>query len=132
MHKLIVYWRYFLMIYICISFVSCASFSDLDKRNYARVTVKAKILSAVKCEIDSFTSGPMMVASVSVEIIAPEYLRRQSAQLIIRHCAMKDYDGPKTDGIWREIGSIQELNVLVNTRTSEYSLYQSVGSGGLN
>ena len=114
----------------CLSWTSCSSVVDSNGVLYERFAVKCKILGPVHLEVIPFTEGPFLISYVPVDIIEPEFLQKNNAHLVLENCAMNQYRGPSSGAVWREVGSVQSLKILVCLKSSEYYLDPLLGDEG--
>ena len=117
------YCRLTAILMICLFGVACSTTHEFKNKYNEKFVVKCKILSAVDQAIIPSSPTPLITSYVWIQILEPEFLKRDRVRLILKRCAIKLYDGPATDEIWHELGSIQDLTVVINKKSAECFLY---------
>ncbi|MGH8019306.1 MAG: hypothetical protein ACREIA_13640 [Opitutaceae bacterium] len=108
---------------VLVAGAACAHRSGLKHEYNERQTIRCRVLGPVDEEVLSFTEKAIVTSFVPVEVLAPEGLKHPSAKLILQRNEMRLYPRMGVGEVWREVGSIQTVEVIVNTKSGEIFLY---------
>jgi hypothetical protein len=100
-----------------------------DSSSYKKEEIKCKVLSDVRLNLIPFTNGPMFYSSVRIKILEPEYLKSDDTELILQQRMSWEYTGHEYGELWQDIGSIHDITVFRNIKTSTIYLYPEAKGG---
>ena len=102
---------------------ACAHRSELKHEYNERQTIRCRVLGPVDEDVLSFTEKAIVTSFVPVEIVEPESLKRPLTRLILQRNEMRLYPRMGVGEVWREVGSVQTVEAVVNTKSGEIFLY---------
>jgi hypothetical protein len=105
---------------------ACSNQSGLKHKYNERITIHCRILGPVDENILSFTEKVIVTSFVPIEILEPKSLSETSAKLILQRNEMRLYPRIAVGQVWREVGSNQTIEVVVNKDSGEVFLYPSL------
>ncbi len=102
---------------------SCQTGRNLKNPDNRHARIKVEILSVIEANDDSFTNLAITTSYIWVSILEPKELRSEREKLILQRANPVKYQIPYRGEIWKEIGSIHEIAVVINEKTDDIFLY---------
>ncbi len=107
---------------------ACNHASGLRDPENVRLSFSVRVLSTVDEDVMAFTDAAIVTSFVWIEVLAPAEQKKERVQLILhRSAARLRHPRPAVGEEWKKVGSMCEIEVVLNRKSAEVFLYPPIG-----